>query len=122
MITMIRALRAMGWLRWRLLLNTFGESWMVSPADMEGAAALAPEARLRLVPNAVDVAGIEPVPPRTDERKVLFVADLSYEPNRGALSFLLEEAMPALWERARDSIGCSSVIPGKHDNAQALLA
>lgn len=94
----------------RLLLNTFSESWMVSPADMEGAAALAPGARLRLVPNAVDVAAIEPVPPRTDERKVLFVADLSYEPNRGALRFLLEEAMPALWERAPDA---ELVVAGK---------
>ncbi len=86
----------------RLLLERFVESWMVSPADMEGAAALAPGACLRLVPNVVDVAAIEPVPARAGERVVLFVADLSYEPNRGALSFLLEEAMPALWERAGD--------------------
>lgn len=86
----------------RLLLNRFEESWMVSPADMEGAAALAPGARLRLVPNVVDVAAIEPVPPRDGERVVLFVADLSYEPNRGALAFLLEQAMPHLWERLPD--------------------
>lgn len=86
----------------RLLLERFTESWMVSPADIEGAAALAPGARLRLVPNVVDVAAIEPVPPREGQRSVLFVADLSYEPNRGALSFLLEEAMPSLWERAGD--------------------
>jgi polysaccharide biosynthesis protein PslH len=92
------------------LLSTFSESWMVSPADMEGAAALAPEAKLRLVPNVVDVAAIEPVPPRADERKVLFVADLTYEPNRGALRFLLEEAMPALWEQAPD-VGL--VVAGK---------
>lgn len=94
----------------RLLLNTFSESWMVSPADMEGAAALAPEANLRLVPNVVDVAGIEPAPPRTDERKVCFVADLTYEPNRGALRFLLEEAMPALWQTAPD---VELVVAGK---------
>ena len=37
---------------------------MVCPADIEGAAALAPGANLRLVPNVVDVAAIEPVPPR----------------------------------------------------------
>jgi len=97
----------------RLLLRTFAESWMVSVADLEGAAALAPEARLRLVPNAVDVAGIEPVPPRTDERKVLFVADLTYEPNRGALSFLLEEAMPALWQSAPE---VELVVAGKGSN------
>jgi glycosyltransferase involved in cell wall biosynthesis len=94
----------------RLLLETFSENWMVSPADMKGAAALAPQSNLRLVPNVVDVAGIEPVPPRADQRKVLFVADLSYEPNRGALSFLLEQAMPALWERAPD---VELVVAGK---------
>jgi glycosyltransferase involved in cell wall biosynthesis len=86
----------------RLLLNRFEESWMVSPADMEGAAALAPEARLRLVPNVVDVAAIEPVPARAGERVVLFVADLGYEPNREALGFLLDEAMPSLWARDAD--------------------
>lgn len=86
----------------RLLLERFAESWMVSPADIDGAAALAPGARLRLVPNVVDVAAIEPVPPRQGQRLVLFVADLSYEPNRGALRFLFEEAMPSLWQRAPD--------------------
>ena len=73
---------------------------MVSPADMEGAAALAPAARLRLVPNVVDVAAIEPVPPRVGEPVVLFVADHTYEPNREAMRFLVEEAMPSLWEQA----------------------
>lgn len=84
----------------RLLLERYAESWMVSPVDMQGAAMLAPTAHLRLVPNVVDVAAIEPVPPRTGQRVVLFVADLGYEPNREALAFLLERAMPALWERA----------------------
>jgi glycosyltransferase involved in cell wall biosynthesis len=83
-----------------LLLRSFAESWMVSPADLEGAAELAPGARLRLVPNVVDVAAIEPVPPRRGERAVLFVANLSYEPNRNALGFLSDEVMPALWQRA----------------------
>lgn len=86
----------------RLLLERFAESWMVSPADVAGAERLVPGARVRLVPNVVDVARIEPVPPRADQRVVLFVADLSYEPNRGALEFLLEQAMPSLWEQAPD--------------------
>lgn len=94
----------------RLLLSTFAESWMVSPADMEGAAALAPGAQLRLVPNVVDVAATRPVPPRRGERSVLFVADFSYEPNRGALDFLLKEAMPRLWERAPE---VELVVAGK---------
>lgn len=86
----------------RLLLERYAESWMVSPADMKGAAALAPTAHLRLVPNVVDVAAIEPVAPRKGQRTALFVADLTYEPNRQALAFLLEQAMPALWAKAPD--------------------
>lgn len=98
----------------RLLLERFAESWMVSPADIDGAAALAPGTALRLVPNVVDVAAIEPVPPRADERVVLFVADLSYEPNRGALAFLLEQAMPSLWKRAPEA---ELVVAGKGSEA-----
>jgi glycosyltransferase involved in cell wall biosynthesis len=98
----------------RLLLERYAESWMVSPADMRGAAALAPTAHLRLVPNVVDVAAIEPVPPRAGQRVVLFVADLTYEPNRQALAFLLEEAMPALWERAPE---LRLVVAGKGSDA-----
>jgi len=86
----------------RLLLERYAENWMVSPADMDGAAALAPGAGLRLVPNVVDVAAIEPVTPRTGQRSVLFLADLSYAPNREALELLLEKAMPSLWRRAAD--------------------
>lgn len=94
----------------RLLLNRYAESWMVSPLDMEGAVALAPAARLRLVPNVVDCAAIDPVPPRRGERTVLFVADLTYEPNREALGFLLNEAMPSLWRQAPDA---RLVVAGK---------
>ena len=86
----------------RLLLRRYAETWMVSRADMEGASALAPTARLRLVPNVVDVAAIDPLPPRSGQRAVLFVADHTYEPNRVALRFLLEEAMPSLWGAAPD--------------------
>jgi glycosyltransferase involved in cell wall biosynthesis len=83
----------------RLLLGRCAESWMVSRADMAGAAALSPGARLRLVPNVVDVAAIEPVGAPTGQRAVVFVADLTYEPNAQALDFLVGEAMPALWAR-----------------------
>jgi polysaccharide biosynthesis protein PslH len=84
----------------RLLLNGFAESWMVSEADMAGARELAPRAGLRLVPNVVDVLATEPVGPRSGQRKVAFVADFAYEPNRDGLAFLMEEALPAVWERA----------------------
>lgn len=86
----------------RLLLERYAENWMVSTLDMKGAAALAPSANLRLVPNVVDVAAIRPVSPRIGQRSVLFVADLGYEPNREALDFLVETAMPGLWRDAPD--------------------
>jgi glycosyltransferase involved in cell wall biosynthesis len=82
----------------RRLFEKAEESWLPSRRDLEGAAALAPEAPLRLVPNVVDVTSIVPV--RTPERqRALFVADYSYEPNRHSARFLVTEVMPLVWSR-----------------------
>lgn len=86
----------------RLLLETYAESWMVSEADVKGSEALAPGAGVRLVPNVVDVLATAPVGPRSGQRAVAFVADFGYEPNRDGVAFLIQEAMPAVWERAGD--------------------
>lgn len=86
----------------RLLLERYAESWMVSAADIAGARELAPGAHLRVVPNVVDVAAIEPLPPRSGQRSVLFLADFGYEPNREALRLLQDEAMPSLWRMTAD--------------------
>jgi glycosyltransferase involved in cell wall biosynthesis len=69
---------------------------------VEGARALWPAARLRLVPNVVDVAAIAPVTPATGSQRIVFVGDLTYEPNRDAVAFLCDEVMPRVW-RARPS-------------------
>jgi glycosyltransferase involved in cell wall biosynthesis len=45
----------------RRVLGRSSESWMVSEADMAAARELCPRARLRYVPNVVDVAAITPV-------------------------------------------------------------
>jgi glycosyltransferase involved in cell wall biosynthesis len=84
----------------RRLLQRFHESWMVSEADLRGARELEPAARLRLVPNVVDVAAVEVLPPRSGQRGVLFLADMRYEPNRIAARFLLEDVMPHVWTAA----------------------
>jgi polysaccharide biosynthesis protein PslH len=84
----------------RRLLRRFHESWMVSEADLRGARELEPTATLRLVPNVVDVAAIDPLPPRSGQRRVLFLADMRYEPNRIAARFLLEDVMPLVWTAA----------------------
>ena len=90
----VRRLRAFE----RGLLRGAAESWMVSEAELEAAAALCPGAHLRYVPNVVDVAAIEPVAPAAEPRAV-FVANFAYEPNRNGLRFLLESVMPQVWER-----------------------
>lgn len=87
----------------RRLLAHSQESWMVSEADMQAARELCPDARLRLAPNVVDVAAIAPVAEPSSEPRALFVANFSYEPNRNALAFLLDEVMGRVWERLPDA-------------------
>jgi glycosyltransferase involved in cell wall biosynthesis len=82
----------------RRLFETAHESWLPSIRDLEGAAELAPEARLRLIPNVVDVAAITPVRTPASQR-ALFVADYSYQPNRHSARFLITEVMPRVWKR-----------------------
>jgi glycosyltransferase involved in cell wall biosynthesis len=83
----------------RRLLQRASESWMVSEADMADAHGLCPPARLRYVPNVVDVAAIAPISSLTAEPRAIFVASFRYEPNRNALRFLLEEVFPRVWQQ-----------------------
>jgi glycosyltransferase involved in cell wall biosynthesis len=94
-----RALRACE----RRLLESAQESWMASEADMAAAHELCPAARLRYVPNVVDVAAIAPVQPLPRERRAIFVANFAYEPNRNGLRFLLDEVLPQVWARVPDA-------------------
>ncbi len=68
---------------------------MVSEADMAGARELCPTARLRYVPNVVDVAAIAPVSPLTAEPRAIFVASFHYEPNRNAPALPAGGGLPA---------------------------
>jgi len=87
----------------RDLLARSHESWMVSEADLAAARELCPQARLRYVPNVVDVAAIEPVTPAAGERRAIFVASFRYEPNRNGLAFLLERVLPRVWAELPDA-------------------
>jgi glycosyltransferase involved in cell wall biosynthesis len=87
----------------RGLLERSAEAWMVSEADMAAARELSPTARLRYVPNVVDVAAIEPVREPAEERRAIFVASFFYEPNRTGLRFLVEAVMPRVWAELPDA-------------------
>lgn len=87
----------------RDLLARAAESWMVSESDLAGARELCPRAKLRYVPNVVDVTAIEPVRAAADARRALFVANFAYAPNRRGLRFLLEEVLPRVWQELPDA-------------------
>ena len=74
------------------------ETWLPSTRDITGARVFAPTARLRLIPNVIDVGAVAPVS-RSGERRLVFVADFTYEPNRNGLRFLLRDVMPRVHER-----------------------
>jgi glycosyltransferase involved in cell wall biosynthesis len=103
----------------RGILERAAEAWMVSPVDIEGARALSPSTRLRLVPNVVDVESIVPVEPVSGGPAV-FVASFAYEPNRRGLRFLLDEVLPRLPE-ARLVVAGAGIEAGRlGDRAEAL--
>lgn len=81
----------------RTLLEASAECWMVNEADIRLAADLAPSARLRYVPNAIDVNAIAPVDLAHAEEAIIMVADFTYAPNQQALDFLLHGVMPRIW-------------------------
>jgi glycosyltransferase involved in cell wall biosynthesis len=76
---------------------------MVSAADIAAAHELCPAARLRYVPNVVDVARIEPVLAAPEQQRATFVANFTYEPNRNGLDFLLEQVFPRVWAELPDA-------------------
>ena len=85
----------------RRLLEAMAETWMPSRDEIAIAAEMAPAAALRYVPNAVDVAAIEPRRAVADPPAVLYVADFTYAPNRQGLA-LLGKVLPRVWESAPD--------------------
>jgi len=103
----------------RGLLARAEESWMVSEADLALARRLCPSARLRFVPNVVDVSAIVPVSPRVGEQRAVLVANFGYEPNRSALRFLLDEVFPRVWAKLPDArlavIGAGLAQPASDD-------
>ena len=87
----------------RGVLARSAEAWMVSEADAAAARELCPRARPAARAERVDVSAIAPVAPDVAARRALFVGNFSYEPNRNALRFLLDEAMPRVWAQLPDA-------------------
>jgi glycosyltransferase involved in cell wall biosynthesis len=103
----------------RRLLFSAQETWMPSRRDVQLALELAPGARLRYVPNVVDVSSIQPVNAHVTGPRAMFVGDYSYPPNVHALRFLIDEVMPRVWVKLREAellaVGHDLVLPPDTD-------
>jgi polysaccharide biosynthesis protein PslH len=86
----------------RRVMRMAAETWMPSRKDLEGAAEIAPEATLRLVPNVVDVSRARPARQPLDRTVALMVGDFSYGPNLEGLQWLLRDVLPIVWHTAPD--------------------
>lgn len=87
----------------RRLIDVCYETWMVSHADVASARELVPGARVRYVPNVVDVAAIEPTPTGPHRRdghagRLLMVGDFTYMPNRTGRDLLTRSILPLVWQ------------------------
>lgn len=94
--------------------------WAVSEADRVALKQLAPEARIELLPNSVDIDyyAFEPLGQR--EPAFVFIGTLAYRPNRHAVRWLVRRVLPAvrqaipaaeLWVVGRGT-GALAGVPG----------
>lgn len=81
----------------RRVIELASESWMVSETDVAGARALAPGSTVKYVPNVVDVSSIQPTSYPSGTKRVLFVGNFEWEPNREAVRYLVGKVLPLLW-------------------------
>lgn len=94
-----RRCEARGLRNWeRAALRRAPWSVVVSAADRELAAALAPAARIEVVPNSVDVERLPLLPPAAPQAapRLLFVGSLDYPPNLAAVRELVADHLPGL--------------------------
>ena len=91
----------------RKLIALAAETWMVSELDVQSARQLVPTAKVRYVPNVVDVAAI--LAKRTDHAvdhhmappdggQILMVGDFTYPPNRNGRELLVQSVLPLVWQ------------------------
>ncbi len=81
----------------RRLLGRFALNVAVSGDDARSFAALAPEARISVVPNGVDTESFRPAEGPT--RGCVFVGGTSWFPNRDGLAWFVQAILPALERR-----------------------
>lgn len=73
---------------------------VVTAREREALCTIAPQARVDVVPNGVDVASLEPGEPPADSMTVVFCGVMNYAPNEQAALLLAREVWPLVRRRA----------------------
>jgi glycosyltransferase involved in cell wall biosynthesis len=77
----------------------FALNLVVSPDDGERLRAIAPEARIAVVPNGVDTDAFRPAETLPEAERVVFLGGYSWYPNRDGMEFFAAEVLPLIRER-----------------------
>jgi sugar transferase (PEP-CTERM/EpsH1 system associated) len=67
---------------------------VVTEKERDTMKAIAPEARVEVVPNGVDARRLQPVGAPTGERRVVFCGVMNYQPNEEAVTWFTREVWP----------------------------
>ncbi len=99
---------------------------VVTPKERDTLAALAPGARIAVVPNGIDADSLSPPGPPTDGPVVVFCGVMNYTPNVDAAIWLVRKVWPLVRESRPDArlqiVGDSPVAAVRElaDEAQAI--
>jgi len=96
-------------------------STVVNERERAALLALAPEARVEVVPNGVDFEGFRPKGPPSSEPRVVFCGVMSYGPNEEAALWLIAEIWPLVRARRPDAL-LSIVGMGPTERLRAAAA
>ncbi|MEO8483638.1 MAG: TIGR03087 family PEP-CTERM/XrtA system glycosyltransferase [Acidobacteriota bacterium] len=72
---------------------------VVTERERETLEAIAPEGRILVVPNGIDVDALRPPEPPADSQDVVFCGVMNYAPNEQAATLLAREVWPAVKRR-----------------------
>lgn len=93
---------------------------VVTPKERNTLLDLAPDARIEVVPNGVDVASLAPTGPASASANVVFCGVMNYAPNERAATWLARDVWPLV--RARRADATLTIVGSQPSSAVRALA
>ena len=117
-MTMFDAAR-LSWFQ-RRLLPSFDKVWVCSDLDRRRLARSLGEGHVQVVPNGVDIEAHAAIAARGGTRSLIFVGDMTYDPNEDAVLYFCEKVLPLI--RKQDSEVQVVLVGRPSQRVQALPA